>query len=253
VPRPTPARRPLSRERILTEAVELADQDGIAQLSMRRLGQRLGVEAMSLYNHVASRDDVLDGMVDTVFSEVVGATEVTLSPVGSTEVAADAKSSAAEHDWRSILRQRAQSMRAALRRHPWAVGVLESRRTPGPATLRHHDEVLGCLRRAGFSIAAAARAYTLLDSYVYGFALQEATLPFTPPDDVAALAGEMLAGETPDAYPYLAEYAREHLAQPGYDVGADFDDSFAVGLDLLLDGLGSRTQISDDQQRPRSR
>src|SRR5207248_4916488 len=154
---------------------------------MRKLGQVLGVEAMSLYNHVANKSDLLDGMIDIVFSEIG-------LPAG-------------DMGWKSAMRQRAIAVRAVLGRHRWAIGLMESRRSPGPATLRHHDAVLGCLRGAGFSVELTGHAYSLLDSYIYGFALQEASLPFgaTEEEETARvteeIAGRMSAGE----YPHLAE------------------------------------------------
>jgi AcrR family transcriptional regulator len=203
----------LNRDRVLLAAVELADTDGVNNLSMRKLGQRLGVEAMSLYNHVPSKDDLLDGMVDLVFSEI-GEPSVDL-------------------DWKDAMRQRAHAVRAALSRHAWAMGLLESRRRPGPATLRHHDAVIGCLRLAGFSVAMAAHAYSLLDSYIFGFVVNEQSLPFESPEDVAEVGTSMLQQFPTEAYPYLAEFIVEHAMQPGYD----YADEFAFGLDLLLDGL----------------
>jgi hypothetical protein len=131
--------------------------------------------------------------------------------------------------WRHAIRQRANSARDVLRRHQWAIGLMESRSTPGPATLRHHDAVLGCLRAAGFSIELTAHAYSLLDSYVYGFALQEASLPFDTADGVREIADQFTVSD----YPHLAELAAEHVLQPDYDYG----DEFAIGLDLILDGL----------------
>src|SRR5438309_7553744 len=154
----TKPRSPLGRERVLLAAVALADEHGIASLSMRRLGDVLGVEAMSLYNHVANKDELLDGMVDLVFSEID-------LPVGGT-------------DWKTAMRERAQSARQALGRHPWVIVLMSTRTSPGPATLRHHDAVIGTLRAAGFSVTLAAHTFSALDSYIYGFALQEATLPF---------------------------------------------------------------------------
>ena len=210
---PETGRPPLSRDRVLRAAVALADESGIEALSMRKLGEALGVEAMSLYNHVANKSELLDGMVDAVFGEI------------------DLPSVDAE--WTTAMRQRAISARAALRRHRWAIGLMESRRSPGPATLRHHDAVLGCLRRAGFSIELTAHAYALLDSYIYGFALQEASLPFEGPEETAEVAREILAQFSLDAYPYLTELAVEHVLKPGYDYG----DEFEIGLDLILDGL----------------
>ena len=206
-------RAPLSRERVLAAAVALADQGGISSLSMRKLGQALGVEAMSLYNHVASKSDVLDGMIDIVFSEIG-------LPAGDT-------------GWKPAMRQRAISARETLGRHRWAIGLMESRRSPGPATLRHHDAVLGCLRRAGFSIELTAHAYSLLDSYIYGFALQEASLPFGTADETAQVTQQIAVQMPAGAYPYLAEMATEHVLQPGYHYGEEFE----VGLGLILDAL----------------
>ena len=206
-------RAPLSRGQVLDAAVAVADQGGIEAVSMRKLGQALGVEAMSLYNHVASKSDLLDGMVDVVFSEI----GLPSSDVG----------------WRSAMRRRAISVRKALGRHRWAIGLMESRRSPGPATLRHHDAVLGCLRAAGFSTQLTAHAYSLLDSYIYGFALQEASLPFGTAEETAQVTQE-IAGRMPaDEYPHLTELAVEHVLQPGYDYG----DEFEAGLDLILDAL----------------
>jgi AcrR family transcriptional regulator len=206
-------RTPLTRQRVLRAAVALADQSGIGSLTMRKLGQELGVEAMSLYNHIANKDDLLDGIIDLVFGEIE-------LPTGHT-------------DWKHAMRQRAISARQALRRHPWATGLLESRRTPGPANIGHHDAVLGILRHAGFTIELAAHAYSLLDSYIYGFALQEASLPFHTPEETAQVAQQIMAAFPADAYPHLAEIATEHVLQPGYDYG----NEFLYGLDLILDGL----------------
>jgi AcrR family transcriptional regulator len=209
---PSPPRVPLTRERVLRAAVALADRDGVESLSMRRLAGELGVEAMSLYHHVASKGALLDGMVDLVFGEIE-------LPTGT--------------GWKSAMRRRATSARAVLSRHPWAIALMESRSTPGPANLRHHDAVIGCLREAGFPVALAAHAYSLLDAYIYGFALQEATLPFTTPEDTAEVAQSIMAGFPADAYPHLTELAVQHVLQPGYDYGDEYD----FGLDLILDGL----------------
>jgi AcrR family transcriptional regulator len=206
-------RVPLSRDRVLAAAVAFADAHGISSLSMRKLGEALGVEAMSLYNHVVSKSDLLDGMIDIVFGEID-------LPSG-------------DGGWRAAMRGRAISARQALRRHPWAIGLMESRASPGPATLRHHDAVLGCLRRAGFSIELTAHAYALLDSYIYGFALQEATLPFGTPEETAQAAQDIYAQFSAGQYPYLTELAVAHVLQPGYDFG----DEFETGLDLILDSL----------------
>jgi AcrR family transcriptional regulator len=203
---------------VLQAAVALADETGIESLTMRKLGQALRVEAMSLYYHVANKEALLDGMVDLVFGEIEFPTS------GA--------------DWKTAMRQRAISARAALRRHPWAVALMESRRTPGPANLRHHDAVLGCLRRAGFPVALAAHAYSLLDAYIYGFALQEASLPFKDPQETTEVAQEIMAAFPADAYPHLTELAVQHVLQPGYDYG----DEFQFGLDLILDGLERTAQ-----------
>jgi AcrR family transcriptional regulator len=217
-------RVPLSRDQVLQAAVALADEGGIGALSMRKLGHTLGVEAMSLYNHVAGKGDLLDGMVDVVFSEIG-------LPSG-------------DAGWKAAMRQRAISAREALARHRWAIGLMESRRSPGQATLRHHDAVLGCLRAGGFSVEKAAHAYSVLDSYIYGFALQEASLPFGTEEETAQvtreIAGQMPAGD----YPHLVEMATGHVLQPGYSYG----DEFEIGLDLILDGL--ERLLADDAATP---
>ena len=206
-------RTPLSRDRVLQAALALADASGIDSLSMRKLGEALGVEAMSLYNHVPSKGDLLDGLIDLVFAEI--------------ELPAEAGG------WKPAMRERAISARAVLSRHRWAIGLMESRTTPGPATLRHHDAVLGCLRQAGFPVALAGHAYSALDSYIYGFALQEASLPFEAGPETAEMAQAMLAHFPADEFPHLAEFTFEHVLQPGYDYGGEYE----YGLDLLLDGL----------------
>jgi len=207
------SRTPLNRERVLRAALTLADESGIESLTMRKLGEAAGVEAMSLYNHVANKDDLLDGMIDAVFSEI------------ELPFAGDS--------WKSAMRQRAIAVRTVLSRHRWAIGLMESRTSPGPATLRHHDAVLGCLRDAGFSLELAAHAYSALDSYIYGFALAERSLPFDTPEETAQLAQVMLAQFPADKYPHLAEFTFEHILRPGYDYGEEYE----FGLDLILDGL----------------
>jgi AcrR family transcriptional regulator len=204
-----PERVPLSRERLLRGAVAVADAAGIAALTMRSLASELGVKPMSLYHYVASKDEILDGIVDLVFSEI------DLPSAGG--------------DWRSQLSRRAISARRALRRHPWAIGLM--RANPGPATLRHHDATLAALRSAGFSVAMTAHAYALLDSYIYGFALQEASLPFSP--QTATEATEAIMQQFAGEYPHLVEMATEHILQPGYDFG----DEFEIGLSVILDAL----------------
>ena len=219
--RPTKPRRraPLSRQEALTNAVALADAEGIEALTMRGLALSLGVEAMSLYHHVANKKDILDGMVDLVFEEI--------------ELPDEAA------DWTTSMWKRAQSLRAALLRHPWAISLMESRTSPGPATLRHHDAVIGCCRRGGFSVEMAAHAFSLIDSYVYGFVLQEINLPFTDDDDLDAVLGSMMPTDFAVEYPYFAELAAEFVLRPGYSYG----DEFAFGLGLVLDGLARAAGI----------
>jgi AcrR family transcriptional regulator len=204
-------RAPLSRERILDAALRLADRDGIEAVSMRRLGQELRVEAMSLYKHVAGKEDVLDGLADLVMAEV--------EPPGGAP------------DWRSAIRRSAISVHAALLRHPWAGVVLESRVHPGPARLRYLDATIGVLRGAGFDLPTVGRAFMALDSHTYGFAFQELAWPYDmadAPELVAATA----AGLSADEYPNLLAMAELAMSGPGA-VPLDFE----FGLDLILDGL----------------
>lgn len=211
-PGETPKPR-LSRPKVLLAAIALADESGIESLTMRKLGERLGVEAMSLYKHVTNKDALLAGMIDSVFAEVYLPTD--------------------DPDWRSQMRRRAISMRQAMTRHPWAIGLMESGAEPGPATLRHHDRVIGTLRAAGFSIALTAHAFSALDSYIYGFAMQERALPFHTPEETAEMARVFLAQFPAETYPHLAELTTRHVLLPGYDYG----DEFTFGLDLVLEGL----------------
>jgi AcrR family transcriptional regulator len=206
-------RAPLTRERVREAAIKLADQGGIESLSMRKLGQELGVEAMALYYHFANKDEVLDGIVDLVHSEI------DLPATGA--------------DWKTAMRQRAISVREVLSRHRWAIGLMESRTNPGPANLRHHDAVIRSLRAAGFDIAMAAHAYSLLDSYIYGFALTKMNLPFDTSEEVAEVAQSMLQPFPLNEYPNLVEMLTEHVIKPGYDYG----DEFEYGLDVILDGV----------------
>lgn len=205
-------REPLNSARVLGAAVALADEAGLEAFSMRGLAQELGVVPMALYKHVANKDELLDGMVDIVFSEIE-------LPPG-------------DLDWMSAMRRRAISTREALRRHSWAIGMMESRR-PGPSNLRNHDAVMGCLRKAGFAFEMAVHAYSVQDSYIYGFALQEKDLGFESPDSAGEAAQRR--AETigaPEDYPYLVEIAAK-LPGAGYDSAVEF----AWGLDLILDGL----------------
>jgi len=213
--RSTPRARtriPLTRERVLQAALKLADQGGIEALSMRKLGQELGVEAMAIYHHFTNKDEVLDGIIDLVFGEI------DLPVAGA--------------DWTTAMRRRGISLRDVLARHRWAIGLMESRTNPGPANLRHHDAVLGSLRAGGFDIVMAAHAYSLLDSYIYGFALTKMNLPFDA-SNVGEVAESMLQPFPFDAYPHLLEILTEVVMKPGYDYGNEFE----YGLDLILDGL----------------
>jgi AcrR family transcriptional regulator len=220
------SRAPLSRERVLRAALVLADEGGIESLTMRRLGQALQVEAMSLYNHIAGKDDILDGIVDLVFSEIVVPSDIA--------------------GWKTAMRQRAISARDALTRHPWATSLMQSRTKPGPATLRHHDAVIGSLREAGFTIDMAAHAFSVMDGYIYGFALQQVNLPSHTSEESAALADSILRELPAEKYPHLAEMIVEHALKPGYD----YADEFAFGLDLILDGLeGLRSVPNRRRQR----
>ena len=203
----------LSKQRVVAEAIRLADREGVAGLSMRRLAGALDAGAMSLYHYVANKEELLDAMVDVVFEEIELPSE--------------------ETEWQSAMRRRAVSARQVLARHPWAIGLLESRTSPGPANLRHHETVTACLRRAGFPVLMATHANWLLDSYVYGFALQESSLPFDTADEFADAAEDVYLPQLPpDEFPYLNESAAA-LVAAGYDPAEEFD----FGLDLILAAL----------------
>jgi len=197
-----------------------ADKHGLEELSMRKLAEVLQVAPMALYRHIANKNDLIDAMIDVVFSEI----EVPARGVA----------------WRIAMGQRASSVRNALERHRWAIGLMESRLHPGPANLRHHDAVLGNLRGAGFSIEQAAHAYSLLDSYIYGFALTTMNLPFgNGRGDIPEIAESMLEPFPANTYPNLVEFITEHAMKPGYQYG----DEFEYGLDLVLDAI-ERDQAS---------
>jgi AcrR family transcriptional regulator len=203
----------LSKQRVVAEAVRLADREGVDGLSMRRLAGALGAGAMSLYHYVASKDELLDAMIDVVFDEIELPTE--------------------DGDWQSAMRREAVSTQQVLARHPWAIALMESRTTPGPANLRHREAVTACLRRAGFSVLTATHANWLLNSYVYGYALQAATLPFGTADELADMAEDVYLPQLPpDEFPYLNESA-VGLVAAGYDPS----EEFIFGLDLVLAAL----------------
>lgn len=220
----TAARQPLSKERVVRAAVELADREGIEGLTMRRLADELRAGAMSLYHHVPSKEELIDGMVDVVFAEI--------------------DLPATHGDWQHEMRRRAVSTREALRRHRWAVGLMESRVRPGPASLRLHDAVLGCLREAGFSIELAIHAYSVQDAYVYGFAQQEKSVPFDTAEELPEVIEQQTRhveqspdlGDFAEEFPYLAEVVVGHIATSGFD----FADEFEYGLGLILEALERR-------------
>ena len=218
----TEARPPLSKERVLEAAIALARRDGLEALSMRKLADVLGAGAMSLYHYVPNKERLLDEMVDVVFAEI------------EVPPAAD--------DWKSAMRTRAISTREVLNRHRWAVGLMESRRTPGPASIRVHNAVLGILREGGFSIELTIQAYSVLDAYIYGFALQEKSIPFESVEESAEVAQEQVrlheqqSAALAEEFPYLAEVVAGHVAKVGYDFG----ETFEYGLDLILDALEQR-------------
>ncbi|HLS78439.1 MAG TPA: TetR/AcrR family transcriptional regulator [Nocardia sp.] len=211
------ARQPLTRERIVEAAVRVADAGGYAAISMRNVGKELGVEAMSLYHHVANKDALLDALVDWVFAQI--------------------RLPEPDMGWREGLRVRSASARAVMSAHPWALTLIDSRAHPGPALLRHHDAVIGCMRRGGFSLDLVAQAFSVIDAYVYGFVLTERNLPFDPASgaDAADLAAGMLPAMA--RHPHLTEFVR-HLTGAGtYSFSAQFDE----GLDIILDALERRS------------
>ncbi len=206
-------RAPLSRERVLRTALDLADRGGIESLSMRKLGRALGVEAMSLYNHVSSKEDVLDGLADIVIGEI--------------EVPASGD------DWKAAMRRRAISAREMLSRHPWAGGVIDSRTTISPTRSRYPEAVIGSLRQAGFSVEMAVHAFFTLDSYIYGFAVQERNLPSGTPEELAGIAETTLAALPAAEFPHLREVIVEYVMKASFDYANEFE----FGLDLMLDAL----------------
>ncbi len=202
----------LNRERVVRAAMDLADQSGIESVTMRALGRKLGVEAASLYNHVAGKGDLLDSMADLVVAEID-------LPSGGV-------------DWKEAMRRRAVSARAVFSRHPWAAALIDSREQTGPSKLSYADRVLGALLQAGFSPGVAANAFLALDSYIYGFERQRSSLSLGDDVDTTEAAQEVLAAIPPGAYPSLACVAMEYAVKP-YDDAAAFD----FGLGLILDAL----------------
>ena len=210
-PDPHP-RLPLSRDRIVRAALELADTGGIESLTMRKLGQALGFEAMSLYNHVANKDDVLDGILDLVLGE--------------------SKPPSSAGDWDAAIRTSAISVHEALRRHPWSCALLMAPERVRPARLRYMDLLLGRLREAGFSAETTYHAYHVIDGHIFGFSLWETSHTYTA-EEVASFEAKFAQTITVDAFPHLHEHAEQHFDEgPHREVRA-----FEFGLDLIVDGL----------------
>jgi AcrR family transcriptional regulator len=211
----TEPRTRLTRERVLHAAIDLAVRDGLESLTMRKLADELGAGAMSLYHYVPNKERLLDGMVDIVFGEI---------ELPSPDV-----------DWKTAMRRRALSTREVLGRHRWAIGLMEGRTEHGPSNLRLHDAVLGCLRAAGFSLQMTVHGYSVLDAYIYGFALQERDMSSETPDDFAAEAQRQMRDYEPllADFPNLVEVVGGHVAEAGYDYASEF----LFGLDLILDAL----------------
>jgi len=200
---------------VLRAAVDLADEHGAQGLTMRKLAKELGVEAMSLYNHVENKEDLLTGMIDVVFSEI--------------------EAPSLEGDWKSELEKRAESTRAALNRHRWAIGQMEGGTNHGPNNMRVHEAVLGCLRNAGFSPAMCVHAYSVQDAYIYGFVLQEADMEPATPEDFAGEASRQMEDyeDLLADFPYFVEVVGGYVAEHGFD----YDVEFRFGLDVILDRL----------------
>jgi AcrR family transcriptional regulator len=206
----------VNRERALRRALALADGEGIEAVTMRRLAREMGVEAASLYHHVRGKDEILDGLVDIVSAEI----ELP-APTG---------------DWRTVISQRALNTRKVLRQHPWAVSLMASRSTPGPATLGLLEAGIRALRQGGFSVVMAAHAISAVDSFVHGFVLQEVNLPFRDDSELAAMTSAVMEQFPASDYPHLFEMTIEHVLQPGYAYG----NEFTVGLEVVLEGLTAR-------------
>ena len=217
---PVPPRK-LTPQAVVTTALALADRHGLEALTMRGLARELGVEAMSLYHHFASKDALLDAMVDRVYAAI-------LLPEASGQ-------------WRAELRRRSVSVRQVLHAHPWALPLMESRRAPGPANLAYHEANIACLRAAGFTPEQVAHAYAIVDAFVYGFVLQEATLPFESGDEAAAMIEQDAFGEALASYPNMVWFTQEVILGPGYS----FTREFEPGLDLVLEGIQSRLSSTD--------
>jgi len=209
----------LSRDHVLEGAVALADEIGIEALTIRKLATALGTKPMTIYHYVSSKEEIIDGMVERVFSEI--------------------ERPPTEGDWLAALRQRCVSARAVLNRHPWAAPLMESRTSPGPENLSHHEAVLACLRRGGLSWQMTAHAYAIVDAFIYGFALQETSLPSQAEGEFVEAAQDIAADFDAESYPHLVGFTVEHVFQPGYEFG----DTFEFGLDLILEALRAEASI----------
>ena len=214
-----PARKrktPVSRQKAIKASLAIADKKGLEALTMRKLAKALRIEAMSLYYHFRDKDEIFDGMVDQVFTEI---------GLASMEV-----------DWRISMKQRAFAVRKALERHPWALGVMESRPNIGPAIAAHHNSVIGALRKAGFSVGLASHAFSVIDAFIFGFILQERHLPFDTPEELSDIAESALKAFQEDKFPYFSEMITAHVLKPGYSYSAEFE----FGLDLIIESLELR-------------
>jgi AcrR family transcriptional regulator len=205
----------LTREGVLRAAIALADERGIEALSMRKLGQELGVEAMSLYNHVANKDDLLGSIKDLIVDEID-------LPAGG-------------GDWQAAMRRSAISAHRVLRRHPWVCG-LWTRATPGPAQLRYMESLLACLRDGGFGVETTYHGYHVLDLYVVGFTIQQLSYEFEA-EQIGQVAADFLAELSTEDYPHMSEHVRQHIE------GREHDSEFEFGLDLILDGLARMREV----------
>ncbi len=221
------ARSPLDRARIIEGAVALADQIGLEPLTMRRLAEHLKTKPMTLYHYVKNKEDILAGMVGQVFDEV--------------------ERPDLELDWKEALTNRARSFRVALRRHPWALPIIESQTQPGPNILDHQEAVLSAWMKSGLPLSLVAHGVAISDAFVFGFVLQETTLPLEGEEELGGnldeASREIIAPLAPEKYPSLIRFTAEHVMQPGYDFG----DSFDVGLRFILDGIERLDRHTKDE------
>lgn len=212
-------KRAVSRDLLVSAAIKLADKKGLEGLSMRSLASKVGVEAMSLYNHVRNKEDLLDEIVDHVFGKI--------------------KWDKSAKDWRLSMEQRAISTKKILSKHKWVIKILESRKAPGPNTLAHHDAVIACLRSAGFSLELTATAFSSLDAYTYGYIMTEQTLPFENEEELKQIASHILENFPKRKYPNLYEFTEKHVLQPSYS----YQNEFMKGLSLILDSIAIKLQL----------